>query len=152
MISRGPAESCKMNKCCFEPVSLKKAVLFVQRWCGQQTLFRKKCFLPRPKSRQFNLQVSRRFFISCLYSRLCRNLLADVTPAPFFFTRFRRSSPDRDLPMTQRGPAEEAGKHPPLGTSVTDSKHLSSTFKDIAAKNGGVRKANSTKCPSISVK
>ena len=37
-ISRGPAESCKMNKCCFEPASLKKAVLFVQRWYGQQTL------------------------------------------------------------------------------------------------------------------
>jgi hypothetical protein len=28
----------------------------------------------RPKSRQFNLLFSRRFFISCLYSRLCRNL------------------------------------------------------------------------------
>jgi hypothetical protein len=37
-MSRGPAESCKMNKCCFEPALLKKAVLFVQRWCGQQTL------------------------------------------------------------------------------------------------------------------
>ena len=37
-MSRGPAESCKMNKCCFEPASLKKAVLFVQRWCGQQIL------------------------------------------------------------------------------------------------------------------
>ena len=31
------AESCKMNKCRFEPALLKKAVLFVQRWCGQQT-------------------------------------------------------------------------------------------------------------------
>ena len=37
-ILRGPAESCKMNKCCSEPASLKKAVLSVQRWCGQQTL------------------------------------------------------------------------------------------------------------------
>ena len=37
-ISRGPAESCKMNKCCSKPASLKKAVLFVQRSCGQQTL------------------------------------------------------------------------------------------------------------------
>ena len=27
-----------MNKCCSKPASLKKAVLFVQRWCGQQTL------------------------------------------------------------------------------------------------------------------
>jgi hypothetical protein len=36
--SRTSWESCKMNKCCFEPSSLKKAVLFVQRWCGQQTL------------------------------------------------------------------------------------------------------------------
>ena len=34
----GLAESCKMNKCCFEPALLKKAVLFVQRWCGQHTL------------------------------------------------------------------------------------------------------------------
>jgi hypothetical protein len=81
-ILRGPAESCKMNKCCFEPASLKKAVLFVQRWCGQQTL---SLNLPRPKSRQFNLRLSRRrFFIACLYLRLCRNLLADVTPSPFF--------------------------------------------------------------------
>jgi hypothetical protein len=37
-ISRGPAESCKMNKCCYKPPSFKKAVLFVQRWCRQQTL------------------------------------------------------------------------------------------------------------------
>ena len=36
-ISRGPAESCKMNKCS-KPASLKKAISFVQRWCGQQTL------------------------------------------------------------------------------------------------------------------
>ena len=36
--SRRSWVSCKMNKCCFEPSSLKKAVLFVQRWCGQQTL------------------------------------------------------------------------------------------------------------------
>jgi hypothetical protein len=27
-----------MNKCCSKPASSKKAVLFVQRWCGQQTL------------------------------------------------------------------------------------------------------------------
>jgi hypothetical protein len=27
-----------MNKCCSKPASLKKAVLFVQRLCGQQTL------------------------------------------------------------------------------------------------------------------
>jgi hypothetical protein len=37
-ISRGPAESCKMSKCCSKPASLKKAVLFLQHWCGQQTL------------------------------------------------------------------------------------------------------------------
>jgi hypothetical protein len=36
----------------------------------------KKCFLSRPKSRHFNSQVSRRFFTSCLYSRLCINLFA----------------------------------------------------------------------------
>jgi hypothetical protein len=37
-ISRGTAESCKMNKCCSKPALLKKADLFVQRWCEQQTL------------------------------------------------------------------------------------------------------------------
>jgi hypothetical protein len=30
-----------MNKCCFEPALLNKAVLFMQRWCGQQTLLLK---------------------------------------------------------------------------------------------------------------
>ena len=50
----------------------------------------------------------------CLYSRLCRNLLADVTPAPFFL-QDSAASPDCDLPMTQRGPAEEAASNRCLG-------------------------------------
>jgi hypothetical protein len=52
-----------MNKCCFEPALLKKAVLFVQRCCGQQTLSLKNASF-HVLSRQFNLQVSRRFFVS----------------------------------------------------------------------------------------
>jgi hypothetical protein len=109
-ISRGPAESCKINKCCTKPATLKKAVLFVQRLCGQQTLSLKNAsFHVLRVDRHFNLQVSRRFFIACLYSRLCINLFADVTPAPFFLQKF--AGPRQivcDLPMTQRGPAEEA--------------------------------------------
>jgi hypothetical protein len=57
----------------------------------------------------FNLEVSRHLFISCLFSRLCINLFADVTPAPCFL---QYSAGPRqivcDLPMTQRGSAEEA--------------------------------------------
>jgi hypothetical protein len=83
-ISRGPAESCKMNKCCSKPASLKKAVLFVQRWCAQQTLSLK--MLPSTSLESpFYFTSFTPLFIACLYSRLCINLLADVTPAPFFY-------------------------------------------------------------------
>jgi hypothetical protein len=46
-ISRGPAESCKMNKCCSKPALLKKGfirAMFV--WTTNPIV--KKCFLPRP--------------------------------------------------------------------------------------------------------
>jgi hypothetical protein len=45
----------------------------------------KKCFLPRPKSCQFNLQVSRRFFISCLYSRYVEIYLLTWRRRHFFY-------------------------------------------------------------------
>ena len=49
-------------------------------------------------------------FCICLYSRLCRNLLADVTPAPFFL---QDSAGPRQIVTfpTQRGPAEEAASN-----------------------------------------
>jgi hypothetical protein len=67
-ISRGPAESCKMNKCCFEPASLKKAVLFVQRWCGQQTLSLKNASFHVLRV-AILIHKFHTFFIACLYSR-----------------------------------------------------------------------------------
>ena len=66
------AESCKMNKCCPKPASLKKAVLFMQRWCGQQTLSLKNAsfHVLRVAILIYKFHASCRFFIACLYSRL----------------------------------------------------------------------------------
>ena len=99
-----------MNKCCSKLALSKKAVfevLSVQHWCGPQT-----------KNASFHVlrvailiyKFHTAFLYDCLFSRLCINLFADVTPAPFFL---QDSAGPRqivcDLSMTQQGPAEEAG-------------------------------------------
>jgi hypothetical protein len=72
----------------------------------------KKCFLPRPKSHQFNtLQVSRRFFISCLYSRYVEIYLLTWRRRHFFYKipqALARSWPSHDATRACGGGSREA--------------------------------------------
>jgi hypothetical protein len=104
----------------------------VQRWCGQQTLSLKNASFHVLRVASLIYKFHAAFLYPVYIQDYVEIYLLTWRRRHFFLQDSAGPRQIVTFPWRNEGlHAEEAGKHPPLGTSVTDSKHFSSTFKDI---------------------